>query len=383
MPISRIAGAALLLFAGAGSAAAAGLEAVPLGSFTRPVHVAGAPGEPRLLFVVEAAGRIQVMRDEKRLPRPFLDIAERVLGPPDPNAWGEQGLLSLAFAPDYRRSGLFYVAFTDKRGDLEVSEFQRSGDSNVEADPKSRRLVIKVPHPPSNNHNGANLEFGDDGLLYISTGDGGFANPRGELARDLDSLLGKILRIDPRRQSKGAYAIPKNNPFAQGGGRGEIFAYGLRNPWRFSFDGDLIAIADVGESKREEINILPLANAAGANFGWPQYEGSVLFDDDRPGQDPPLFPLFEYDHSAGECAVIGGHIVRQKKLRSLRGRYIYGDFCTGELRSFVPNVKRQLAKDDKATGLVLSELSAIGRGLGGETYLVQLGGKVSRLAEKR
>ncbi len=382
MPMLRTAGAALLAMSLAGAAMAAELEAVPLGTFTRPVHVAVTPAAPRLLFVVEAAGRIQVMRDGERLKKPFLDINKRVLGPPDSGAFGEQGLLSLAFAPDYRRSGLFYVVFTNQRGNIEVDEFRRKSGSDVKADPKSRRLVIEVPHPRSHNHNGAHLEFDDDGLLYISLGDGGFTAPRGENARDLDSLLGKILRIDPRRQDKAPYGIPKSNPYAKGGGRGEIFAYGFRNPWRFSFDGKLIAIADVGEVKREEINILEVKKAAGGNFGWPQYEGDSVFDDDRPGEDPPIFPILDYDHSGGGCAVIGGHIVREEALPSLRGRYLYGDFCTGALRSFVPKVKRQVALDDAPAGLVLPQLSAISRGLEGETYLVQLGGTVSRLREK-
>lgn len=382
MFVSRTACGVLGALSIAGIASAAKLEAVPIGTFTRPVHVAAAPGEPDLLFVVEAAGRVQVMRRGKTLAKPFLDIDKRVLGPPDSGSFGEQGLLSLAFAPDYRRSGLFYVVFTNRDGDIEVNEFRRSQRSDLEADPNSRRLVIAVPHPDSHNHNGAHLEFGDDGFLYISTGDGGFTQPRGENARDLDSLLGKILRIDPRRQSKGAYAVPKDNPFAAGGGRGEIFAYGFRNPWRFSFDGALIAIADVGEVEHEEIDILALSEAAGGNFGWPQYEGNYVFDDDRPGAHPPLFPMLDYDHSGGACAVIGGHIVRETALKSLRGRYLYGDFCTGELRSFVPNVKRQAAKGDAPAGLVLPQLSAISRGLAGETYLVQLGGTVSRLREK-
>jgi glucose/arabinose dehydrogenase len=381
MPMQRTAGAAFLALSIAGEAPAAELEAVPLGTFTRPVHVAATPAAPHLLFVVEAAGRIRVLRGEKPVARPFLDIAEEVLGPPDSGAFGEEGLLSLAFPPDYRRSGLFYVAFTNRGGNLELKEFRRSKSSELKADPKSGRLVLEVPHPRSHNHNGAHLEFDADGLLYFSTGDGGFVEPRGENARDLDSLLGKILRIDPRRQSKGDYAIPKSNPFAKGGGRGEIFAYGLRNPWRFSLDGDLIAIADVGEVEREEIDILTLKEAAGGNFGWPQYEGGAVFDDDRPGKDPPLFPILDYGHSGGACAVIGGHIVRERALRSLRGRYLYGDFCTGELRSFAPRVKRQVARDDAPIGLALPQLSAISRGTDGETYLMQIGGTVSRLKE--
>jgi glucose/arabinose dehydrogenase len=364
---------------------AAPLQAAPhaslilLGNFVNPTYVTVAPGEPTLLFVAERAGRIQILRDEVRIPQPFLDIRDLVRGQPvDVDAGTEQGLLSIAFPPNYAQSGRFYVAFTNNNGDVEIDEFRR-GAHPAQADRMQRRILMKIPHPNKTNHNGGQLQFGLHGLLYISVGDGG-QSPAGEFARRLDNLLGKILRINPMPSAGRPYSVPNMNPFVGKPGRDEIFTYGLRNPWRFSIDGDRIAIADVGATMWEEVNFLPLNDARGANFGWPQYEGDALKDNSRPGPDPPIFPIFTYNHDNGRCAIIGGYLVRDSSLSLLRGRYLYGDACTGELRTFRPDVAGQQALGDRTTELSLPGLSSFGQGFNGTIYVAQLNGNVYRLA---
>jgi glucose/arabinose dehydrogenase len=355
------------------------VRAVTIDNFANPVQVATAPSSRRLLFVVERPGRIQVLRDEIRLSRPFLDIRDIVRGSPDPGAGGEQGLLSVAFAPDYAESRRFYVLFTNNNGDVEINEFRRSTTSAVRADRASRRVLLVIPHPGAQNHNGGQLHFGPGGLLFISTGDGGGVQPLGENARRLGSLLGKILRISPLPAGARPYGIPASNPFVGRPGRDEIFAYGLRNPWRFSFDGHRLAIGDVGQSRREEINFLWLGDARGVNFGWPQYEGELVFDSSRPGPDPATFPILTYSHAGGRCTVIGGYVVRDPSLPALTGRYLYADFCTGEVRSFRPRIATQEAVGDEPAGLALPQLTSFGQGFDGQIYFTQLGGRVSRL----
>jgi len=352
--------------------------AVDIGTFVDPVYVAVAPGQPTLLFIVERRGQIQVLRKEQKLAKPFLDIEDIVLGRPDPGAGNEQGLLSMAFPPDYESSGLFYVAFTNSDGALEINEFMRSATRPTRADPGTRRVLLTIPHPGATNHNGGQLQFGPEGLLYISTGDGGGLIPNGEPARDLNSLLGKILRINPLPGLKRPYRIPRSNPFVGGGGRGEIFAYGLRHPWRFSFDGKRIAIGDVGKARAEEVDLLNLRDAAGTNFGWPQYEGNLVFDDTRPGPHPPKFPIHTYDHGGGRCAIIGGYVVRDPNLPALLGRYLYGDACTGVISSFAPRVGPQQAVGDRPTGITLPGVSSFGQGFNGKIYAAQITGQVWR-----
>jgi glucose/arabinose dehydrogenase len=271
------------------------------------------------------------------------------------------------------------VAFTNINGAIEIDEFRRSQNPE-RANPNSRRVLLTIPHAGAQNHNGGQLHFGPDGFLYISTGDGGNVFPLGEPARKLNSLLGKILRINPLPSNSRPYRIPNSNPFADQPGRDEIFAYGLRNPWRFSFDGTRIAIADVGQNSREEVNFLPIADAKGANFGWPQFEGDVVFDNSRRGPDPATPPMFVYDHSGGRCAIIGGHVVHNATLPALDRRYIYGDACTGEMRSFFPRVGTQEAVGDRAAGITLPGLSSFGQGFHGRIYTAQINGRVNRLA---
>jgi glucose/arabinose dehydrogenase len=355
-------------------------KVVSLGDFTNPVYVAVAPGEPKLLFVVERIGLIQVLQNEKRLAQPFLDIRSLVLGPPDAGAGGEQGLFSVAFPPNYLESRRLYVAYTNNEGDIEIDEFRSSDANPTRVNIATRRVLLVIAHRGAQNHNGGQLQFDPDGLLYISTGDGGNVSPPGEPARNLNSLLGKILRIRPLPVGTSPYRIPQSNPFVGKAGRDEIFAYGLRNPWRFSLDGDRIIIADVGQSKREEVNFLRTVDAAGVNFGWPQFEGDVVFDNTRPGPGPAKFPIFTYDHNGGRCAIIGGYVVRDASIPALKGRYLYGDLCTGELRIFYPKVDDQETVGDKPIGITLAGLSSFGEGFHGRIYTTQINGRVSRLA---
>jgi glucose/arabinose dehydrogenase len=360
----------------------AAVVAVPIGDFTRPTDVVAAPGSPELLFVVERGGLIEVIRDREELERPFLRLTDLVRAVPDPGADAEQGLLSMAFAPDYADSGLFYVCFTNADGDVEVDEFSRSPASDVRADRSSRRTVLTVEHRAAPNHNGGLLQFrGNRHLLYLGIGDGG-AGQRAN-APNLESLLGKLLRIDPRERGSQPYRIPPSNPFVGRPGRDEIFAYGLRNPWRYSFDGGRIAIADVGLASEEEVDLLRLGDAAGANFGWPEFEGNSPFDPSLPGADPVTFPVHTYTHTGGACAITGGYVVRDPTITELAGRYVYGDFCTGELRSFKPVFTggEVVARDDAPVGITADGLVSFGEAADGSLYIAQLSGAVSALEQ--
>ena len=369
-PLGRYLAAALALCGAPDLANAFSL--VPLGTFSSPVDVRVAPSQPALLYVVEQPGRIVILRNEVRLARPFLDITGLVL------YGGEQGLLSVAFPPDYATSRRFYVLFVNKAGNVEIDEFKRSAANRLVAVRSSRRIVLVIPHPDAGNHNGGQLHFRSDGLLFISIGDGGGTPTAGDPARRLNSLLGKILRINPLPGGGRAYQIPPTNPFVGVAGRDEIYAYGLRNPWRFSLAGNVMAIGDVGENEQEEVDILTVASVRGSNFGWPQYEGNLLHDASKPGQHPPKFPIFIYDHDSGGCAIIGGCIVKDVQLPTLNGRYMYGDLCTGDIRSFVPGVAAQTATDDASVGVTVPGLTTFGQGTGGQVYLAG-GSSVYRL----
>jgi hypothetical protein len=310
-------------------AGAVGLQ--PVGSFNDPIYVTSPPNDPRL-FVVERAGYIQVLHDGVKSQ--FLDI--HTLTTVDQ---GVRGLLSMAFDPNYATNGLFYVFYTGNatNDDIHIDEFHVSSDPNV-ANASSRREVLTFPqpvNPPDFETAGGQLEFGKDGLLYISTGDGGNSST----APDLTSLNGKILRINPHVNGANPYSIPADNPYATAPPPNHhgIWASGLRNPWRFSFDavtGDLV-IADVGEALAEEIDFAPAAGGLGkaANFGWPACEG---FAGNCPGDTAPVFA---YPHSdpggdaAFGCAIIGGYVYRGTQIPDLYGRYVYTDNCRGELRS--------------------------------------------------
>jgi glucose/arabinose dehydrogenase len=342
-----------------------------IGRFASPVYVDGPPGQSRRLFVVEQEGMIRVVRDGRTLPRPFLDIRDRVL------CCGEQGLLSMAFAPDYARTGRFYVYYTDNSGNQRVEQFRRSGPDR--ANRGSRRLVLHMADPES-NHNGGLLIFGSDRLMYVGTGDGGGGNDqhgrRGN-AQNLDSLLGKILRIDPRPRRGRRYTVPRTNPFVGRAGRDEIWSYGLRNPWRFSFDretNDLI-IGDVGQNSFEEVDFV--RNGRGANFGWRPWEGRRRnFSEPAPGA---VFPVITYPTGSG-CVVTGGYVVRDPRLTGWGGRYLYGDFCNGDILS--ARLSPGAATERRSTGLHVSSLSSFGQDALGRLYAVSLEGPVYRIVPR-
>jgi glucose/arabinose dehydrogenase len=361
--------------------AAKGVALKRIGHFDRPVYVAGAPGFPRLLFVVEQRGRVDVLRGGRRLGYPFLEISGLV-------SFGEErGLLSIAFPPDYKRSRRFYVYYTDNRGNIRVDEFRRR--SATRAARGSRRTVIEIPHPVNANHNGGQLQFLGN-LLYFGTGDGGSAGDPPNNAQNRQVLLGKLLRIDPRPSHGRPYSIPPGNPFAGGkSGRPEIYSYGLRNPFRFSFDRvtakqPRIAIADVGQDRFEEVDYTTVAAAAGANFGWDAFEGFAPYRGANSGTPDPggtTKPIFAYPHSrGGSCSIIGGYVVGDRSLPSLYKRYLYADLCEGELRSFVPHLRR--ASGDRKLGLSVSTPSSFGEDDQGRVYVCSLEGPVYRLVPR-
>jgi glucose/arabinose dehydrogenase len=336
--------------AGERPAARTGVGLKRIGNFDHPDYVSGAPGFPKLLFVVEQPGRVIVLRGGRRLPRPFLDLRS-VVG----YDGGERGLLSIAFPPDYVRSGRIYVYYTDRAGNIRVDEFRRRTPTSAAR--SSERSVIQIPHPVNANHNGGQLQFFGH-LLYLGTGDGGSGGDPPNNAQNKDVLLGKLLRIDPRPAGARPYSIPPSNPFVGRSGRDEIYSYGLRNPFRFSFDtvtapgSPRIAIADVGQDEFEELDYTTLAAARGANFGWDAFEGFAHYTGANSGTNDPggtTKPIFAYSQSrgGGGCSIIGGYVVPDRSLNALYGRYVYADFCEGQLRSLVPHLKR--ASGDTST----------------------------------
>jgi glucose/arabinose dehydrogenase len=347
-----------------------GVELEEIGEFEQPLYVTQPEGG-RDLFVVEKGGRLMRVPGGEGEPEVFLDLSDQV------SDASEQGLLSVAFAPDYERSGLFYVDYTDVDGDTRVVEYRRDPSAEA-ADPGSARELLRVDQP-YDNHNGGLLMFGPDDLLYVGLGDGGSGGDPERNGQDLSTPLAKILRIDPRPAGGEPYGIPSGNPFIdEAGARPETYSYGLRNPWRFSFDretGDLW-IGDVGQSAYEEIDGVARDDGAGANFGWSAFEGEAPFNDDQgaPGHVPPVLT---YGRELG-CSVTGGYVVRDRALPTLYGRYLYGDFCEGELRSFTARPGRA-ATDDRPLGPIVPALSSFGEDAAGHLYATSLEGPVYRL----
>jgi glucose/arabinose dehydrogenase len=290
---------------------------------TRPVALA-APGDGSgRLFIVQQGGVIRIAKNGTLITKPFLDLSSRI------SCCGEQGLLGLAFHPNYETNGFFFVNYTDTRGDTMVARYKVSGDPDV-ADAQSAVTILQV-NQPFTNHNGGQLQFGPDGYLYIGMGDGGSGGDPGNRAQSLNTLLGKIVRLDVDHQLP--YAIPPDNPLKSvSGARPEIWAFGVRNPWRFTFDrqtGDLW-IADVGQGTYEEIDFQPATSAGGENYGWRLMEGLHCFTPSTgcAARSDLTLPLFEYDHSIG-CSVTGGYRYRGEQYRRMNGVYLFGDFCSG------------------------------------------------------
>ena len=344
-----------------------------------PIGVSIAPGDPRL-FVIGQSGKIVIVRDGKAVGT-FLDISARI------SCCGERGLLGLAFHPKYATNGLFFVRYTDPAGDLRVSEF-RVGASPDRADAASERILLTIPHPNFANHNGGRIEFGPDGYLYIGTGDGGSGGDPNNHGQSLATLLGKMLRIDVDHASGGKpYAIPETNPFV---GRSdalpEIFAYGLRNPYSFSFDrltGDLW-IGDVGQDLWEEVDRATAASGGGLglDYGWSVMEGNHCY---KPSSDcikgGLSLPLAEYNHGANDsigCAIIGGYVYRGTTHPELEGRYFFGDECSGHIWDVTA-----AGPATQAPQLLLSSkvnIDGWGQDSSGELYVVASNGTLYQLA---
>ena len=356
--------------AGAGTASRAQFRAVKVrlarvARLEQPVAMALRPGE-RTLYLVEQVGRVRAIRGGKLDPTPVVDISDQV------TAGGEQGLLGLAFSLDGR---YLYLHYTDRDGDHQIAELTMQGQR---ADPGSRRSVLRIDDPFA-NHNGGQLAFGPDRHLYIAFGDGGGGgDPKGN-GQSLGSLLGKILRIDPRPAGGRPYRVPADNPFVDtDDARPEIWAYGLRNPWRFSFDsatGDLW-IGDVGQNAYEEVNREP-AGSGGHNYGWNRREGRHAYSGgERP--DGAVDPVIEYGRAGGACTVIGGFVYRGQRIGGLRGAYLYGDYCAGWVKA--ARVTGGKVAEQRDLGLDIPSLSSFGVDADGELYALSLTGDVYRIA---
>ena len=341
-----------------------------------PVYLTAPKNDPRL-FIVEQPGRIRIVKDGALLATPFLDITARVV------SGGERGLLSLAFDPAYATNGRFYVYYTGALGDIFVDRFTVSGNpdvANTASDP-----VLTIQHRENSNHNGGLLLFGPDGMLYAGTGDGGGAGDVPNNAQNIDVLLGKILRLNVATLP---YTIPAGNPFSGQPGADEIWAYGLRNPWRFAFDvppdgsSPKLYIADVGQGAREEVNVVD-ASAAGRNYGWRTMEGTQCYNPSSGCNQAGLtLPIVDYDHGQnGGCSITGGFVYRGTAIPEVRGHYFYSDYCSGWLRSF--RLSDGVAVDQRDWALAsIGNVTSFGVDGAGELYVLSVNGRVYRVVKQ-
>jgi glucose/arabinose dehydrogenase len=321
--------------------------------FSQPLYVTAPASEPNNLYVVERGGKVKLIANGKLQGRPFIDVSSLVT-----TAGSEQGLLSIAFSPSYAQNHLLYIDYTDTNGDTRVVEYRTTGKK---AGPTRELLFVDQPFA---NHNGGQLQFGPDGKLYASLGDGGGAGDPNNNGQNLSTNLAKILSTDPANVSWG------------------IVGYGFRNPWRFTFDranGDLY-IGDVGQNAYEEIDYRA-AGSAVANFGWSRYEGNHDYNTSiaLTGTAPLVFPVHEYDHSSGRCSVTGGYVYRGSALPDQVGRYFFGDYCSGTIWSF--KIVGGSETDFRTEPFTVSHLSSFGQDPNGELYAVSLDGSVYRFAE--
>ena len=353
-----------------------GLEEVATG-LSFPLYLTAPPGDNSRLFIAEKGGAIRIVKDGALLPTPFLDLAGRV------STGGEQGLLGLAFDPAVGSNGRFVVHYTDGSGNTTVSAFRVSAGDPDRADPATEAVLLAVEQPFA-NHNGGQILFGPDGMLYIGLGDGGSAGDPGGRGQSLTDLLGGILRVDVGTGT--SYAVPQDNPFAgRADARGEIWSVGLRNPWRFTFDrgtGDLY-VADVGQSAWEEVDVVTAADGAGrgANFGWNPMEGRHCYADAN--CDPSRFtpPVLEYSHGDG-CSVTGGFVYRGAAIPALRGHYFYADYCRGWVRSF--RLENGQAADPRQWPTLApgGAVPSFGEDAAGELYVLSAEGRVFRIVPR-
>ena len=330
-----------------------------------PVYVT-APANDARLFVVEQVGRIRIIESGQLLTTPFLDITSRV------STGGERGMFSVAFHPQYRTNGFFYVYFTGPSGELRIERFTVSSNANL-ANAASAKVILTVPHPRS-NHNGGLAMFGPDGMLYLGLGDGGGGGDPDLNGQNQTTLLGKLLRIDV--STGDPYSIPSGNPFAgRTDAHPEIWAMGLRNPWRFAFDrsSGSLYLADVGQDAREEVNVVPAARP-GVNYGWNIVEGSSCYAAASCNKQGFELPVLEYGHENGQCSITGGFVYRGSSIPELAGTYFYADYCAGWVRSFVFNAS---ATDKREWNLgSIGSVTSFGEDSGGELYLTSSNGRV-------
>lgn len=339
-----------------------------------PTFLTAPPGDRRL-FVTERPGRVRIVENGSTRDTPYLDIGARV------STDGEGGLLSLAFDPQFERNGYFYVYYTDLQRNIVVERFS-AGATPTAANPTSGLVILRIPHPTYLNHFGGQLAFGPDGYLYLGTGDGGGAgDPQGN-ARNLSSLLGKLLRIDVAGATTAQpYAIPAGNPYRDmAGRRAEIWASGLRNPWRFSFDGSQLYLSDVGQDRREEVNIAATSQA-GLDYGWNVMEGTLCYGASTCERTGLTLPAFEYDHGTGGangCSITGGFAYRGRALPELAGRYFYSDFCGGYLKSFLVAGSGIVDQRDWEIGDI-GRVVSFGQDADGELYLLTSSGAIHKI----
>ena len=349
-----------------------------VGRFDAPVYVTAPPQDRHRVFVVEKGGLVREVRRGRVLARPFLDIRSRVLNS------DEQGLLSIAFDPEYRTNHLLYAFFTAKDGTQHVEEFYARSANHVDA---GTARVVLIEDDPVENNNGGQLQFGPDGDLYIANGDGGGEEngPPDVLGngQNLGTVFGKILRIDPHGDGPGQYSIPASNPFQASGQAPEAYLYGVRNPWRFSFDAKTGAmiIGDVGRGQEEEIDYFKRGHARGANLGWPVYEGRDHLEPSETAKDP-VFPVMQFSHgpSIFYCAITGGYVSRDPKVKATYGRYLFGDYCLGEVR--IAKLRRPRSTSHQ-TGLKVPSLVSFGEDARHRVYVVSFTGRVSRIVAAR
>lgn len=357
-----------------GATAVASITLAPIvtSGLSQPLYLTHA-GDDRL-FVVEKGGTIRIIRAGVLAAEPFLNISDRVN-----SGASERGLLGLAFHPGYGENGRFFVNYTGQSGNTVISAFQTSADPD-RADPDSELILLTIPQPYP-NHNGGLLKFGPDGYLYVGMGDGGAAGDPHNHGQNGATLLGAMLRLDVDAQGNGAnYAIPADNPFiTEGSTRNEIWANGLRNPWRFSFDrltGDLY-IADVGQNRLEEISFLAAGTPGGANFGWNVMEGSECYG--RGGCDPAglVLPLYEYANASGRCSITGGYVYRGEQFPALRGGYFFGDYCSGEVWRLVGTAVDTVEVTRVAQ--TNARIASFGEDAQGELYIIDISGGVYQI----
>ena len=339
-----------------------------------PLYLTAPAGDPTRLFIVEKGGAIRVVKDGALLPTPFLDLTGRV------STGGEQGLFGLAFDPAYADNGRFVVHYTDVGGNTVVALFRVSADDADRADPASETIVLTAEQPFS-NHNGGQILFGPDGMLYIGLGDGGGSGDPGGRGQALTDLLGSILRVDVRTGT--GYTVPPDNPFlGRADANPEIWSFGLRNPWRFTFDpatGDLY-IADVGQNAWEEVDVVPAAAGAGrgANFGWNVTEGRHCFAQANCDLAQFTLPVLEYSHGEG-CSITGGYVYRGAAIPALQGHYFYADYCQGWVRSFRLQDGQAVEPQQWPTLAPGGTITSFGQDAAGELYVLTAEGRVSRI----